>query len=160
MCTPSRFSQVSKQEISGKLGIEFMKGKLDASGSFTNDETMSTIDISKAVRTNTKLPAECNSLGVGPSFDVEQLGICVDAWMAEEANAAYMAYAVPYVYHPEYQRVLEELETGSSSAANAGRRRQLLQSDGPAIDYKFKETGMLKFRVTTLESTLDRWAAE
>ena len=170
--------QVSTLDISGQLSVEVAgSGSGKASAAFSNSDKFSTVNIESKIKTNTRLPVtNCAGLGVTTEIpDNAAIKQCVLDWLEAEggASAAYYAYAVPYIYHPTYAQVLEDLYGGNnatSAAAGAGRRllrevgeiaggrRALLQDAGAVvIDYKFKETGTLQSRINSIGNMLDTY---
>ena len=157
--------RASKETISAHVSVESVF--FSASGSFNSDNEMksNSVNIKKNARTNTLLPTACADAALGDNFKPEETRACILEWMKLPPTAAYAAFAVPYAFHPDYQAAIAP----STSAANPPAGRKLLQNttlsanvteypmgDSEA-DYRFKETGLLRLRLTRIQNTLDKY---
>ena len=107
----------------------------------------------------------CTDAALGDNFKPEETRGCILEWMKLPPTAAYAAFAVPFAFHPDYQAALAP--PLNTSAPPVGRR--LLQNatlnsnitDYPMgdseADYRFKETGLLRLRLTRIQNTLDKY---
>ncbi|KAI8466313.1 MAG: hypothetical protein J3K34DRAFT_65544 [Monoraphidium minutum] len=142
--------RVSKTEISGSFKAD-ASGFNAVSGASGLRGPGKTITIEREVKTNTQLPSDsCARVGSGNYFDPNEARACIMKWLDQPGNAVYTAYAIPWVYHPDFQ-----------AALGVGRRkaRRLLQDipPTPEPDYRFKDTGLLQLRLKSIQTTLDKY---
>lgn len=148
---------IDKAELSAMFSLSFAIVEVEVGGGFKVDKRGKTVNIQKSVKSNTNLPPiECARAAISENFDATAASYCVKAWFDQPGYAAYNAYAVPYIFHPDFQALVAEHDPGYIGS-QSGRKLLAITNDPPVADYRFKATGILQFRLNLIKKSLEKY---